>query len=488
VFVDPSNAELAEALGFGTVPTASSYDLVIVGAGPAGLAAAVYGASEGLRTALLEREAAGGQAGTSSLIRNYLGFPYGVSGVELAQRAYQQAWTFGTHFVYGNPATSLAADGDMRIIGLADGTTVASRAVIIATGVSYRRLDAPGLDALAGAGVFYGAATTEAQALAGKRVFVVGGGNSAGQAALHLAKYARQVSILIRSNALAASMSRYLIREIEAAPTIDVRYRTEVAHGAGGGRLEQLRLRHRDTGECRTEPADGLFVLIGAEPFTDWLPETVSRDQWGFVLTGPDLATSWTQPREPYLLESSTPGVFAVGDVRHGSVKRVASAVGDGSIAIRLVHEYLAQAPVPGLGIRRHPAQPHLCGIAVVRTTAMWHRRGSARAPGRPGAGRMSAAGPVGRELRAKRAASTRRPPPQPIGCRPNPVPPEPGAARTGGRRRGAWHLTWPRRSATAMSERDDQPPRTHFARPDFDPNGLRRPAQQGVSRGSSDC
>jgi thioredoxin reductase (NADPH) len=350
VLVDPTNAEVAEALGVYVRPPTADYDVVIVGAGPAGLAAAVYGASEGLRTALLEREAFGGQAGTSSLIRNYLGFPHGVSGVELAQRAYQQAWTFGAHLVYGNPAVSLSADGDMRIIGLADGTTVASRAVIIATGVSYRRLDAPRLDALARAGVFYGAATTEAQALAGKRAFVVGGGNSAGQAALHLSRYARQVSLLIRSNALAASMSRYLIREIEAAPNIDVRYRTEVAGGDGDGRLEQLRLRHRDTGECRTEPADGLFVLIGAEPFTDWLPEAVSRDQWGFILTGPDLAARWTQPREPYLLESSTPGVFAVGDVRHGSVKRVASAVGDGSIAIRLVHEYLALGPAaPGV-------------------------------------------------------------------------------------------------------------------------------------------
>jgi thioredoxin reductase (NADPH) len=342
LLVDPTNAEVAEALGVDVRPPAADYDVVIVGAGPAGLAAAVYGASESLRTALLEREAFGGQAGTSSLIRNYLGFPHGVSGVDLAQRAYQQAWMFGTHFVYGNPATSLATDGNIRIIGLADGSAVASRAVIIATGVSYRRLQAPGLDALTGAGVFYGAATTQARALAGKRAFVVGGGNSAGQAALYLSRYARQVSLLIRSNALAASMSRYLIREIEAAPNIDVRYRTEVAGGDGGGRLEQLRLRHRDTGECRTEPADGLFVLIGAEPFTDWLPEAVSRDHWGFILTGPDLAARWTQPREPYLLESSTPGVFAVGDVRHGSVKRVASAVGDGSIAIRLVHEYLA--------------------------------------------------------------------------------------------------------------------------------------------------
>ena len=341
VLADPANAQVAEALGVNIRPAETTYNVVVVGAGP-GLAAAVYGASEGLRTALLEREAFGGQAGTSSLIRNYLGFPGGVSGAELAGRAYEQAWMFGTQFVYGNPATSLATDGDLRIVGLQDGSAVTSRAVVIATGVSYRRLAVPGLESLAGAGVFYGAATTEAQALAGKRAFVVGGGNSAGQAALHVSKYAQHVTILVRSASLAESMSQYLIREIEAAPSIDVRYRTEVAGGGGDGRLEQLKLRHRDTGGTETVPADGLFVLIGAQPFTDWLPEAVGRDQWGFILTGPDLAERWTLQREPYLLETSTPGVFAAGDVRHGSVKRVASAVGDGSIAIRLAHDYLA--------------------------------------------------------------------------------------------------------------------------------------------------
>jgi thioredoxin reductase (NADPH) len=302
----------------------------------------VYGASEGLRTVLLEREAFGGQAGTTSLIRNYLGFPRGVTGAELAGRAYEQAWMFGTQFVYGNPATSLATDGDLCIVGLADGSAVTSRAVVIATGVSYRRLAVPELEPLSGAGVFYGAATTESQALAGKQAFVVGGGNSAGQAALHLSKYAQHVTILIRSKSLAASMSQYLIREIETAPNIEVRYRTEVAGGSGDGHLEQLSLRHRDTGDTATEPADGLFVLIGAQPFTEWLPEAIGRDQWGYILTGPDLAERWTLQRDPYLLEASTPGVFAVGDVRHGSVKRVAAAVGDGSIAIRQVHDYLA--------------------------------------------------------------------------------------------------------------------------------------------------
>ena len=340
VLADPANAQVAEALGVNIRPAETTYDVVIVGAGP-GLAAAVYGTSEGLRTALLEREAFGGQAGTSSLIRNYLGFPRGISGAELAGRAYEQAWMFGTQFVYGNPATSLATDGDLRIVGLRDGSAVTSRAVVIATGVSYRRLAVPELESLAGAGVFYGAATTEARALAGKRAFVVGGGNSAGQAALHLSTYAQHVTILVRSASLAASMSQYLIREIEAAPNIDVRYRTEVAGGGGDGRLEQLSLRHRDTGDTQTEQADGLFVLIGAQPFTDWLPETVGRDQWGYILTGPDLAERWTLRREPYLLETSAPGVFAVGDVRHGSMKRVASAVGDGSIAIRLAHDYL---------------------------------------------------------------------------------------------------------------------------------------------------
>ena len=343
VLADPANAQVAEALGVSIRPAETTYDVVIVGAGLGQtLAAAVYGASEGLRTALLEREAFGGQAGTSSLIRNYLGFPRGISGAELAGRAYEQAWMFGTQFVYGNLATSLATDGDLRIVGLRDGSAVTSHVVVIATGVSYRRLAAPELESLAGAGVFYGAATTEARALAGKRAFVVGGGNSAGQAALHMSKYARQVTILVRSASLAASMSQYLIREIDAAPNIDVRYRTEVAGGGGDGRLEQLSLRHPDTGDTQTEPADGLFVLIGAQPYTDWLPEAVGRDQWGYILTGPDLAEHWTLQREPYLLETSTPGVFAVGDVRHGSVKRVASAVGDGSIAIRLAHDYLA--------------------------------------------------------------------------------------------------------------------------------------------------
>jgi thioredoxin reductase (NADPH) len=345
VLVNPANAELAEALGLDVRPGGQVYDVVIVGAGPAGLAAAVYAASEGLRTALLEREAFGGQAGTSSRIRNYLGFPDGVSGTELAQRAYQQAWVFGTHLVYGNPATSLANDRDLLVVGLEDGSQARARAVVIASGVSYRRLEAPELEALVGAGVFYGAGTIEAQAVTGKPVFVVGGGNSAGQAALHLSKYAQQVTILVRSQSLAASMSDYLIRQIEAAPNVDVRYRCEVAGGGGTGHLDQLLLRDRDTGQIEVVPAAGLFILIGAQPLTGWLPEAIKSDQWGFILTGPDTGQDWPLQRAPFLLETTTPGVFAVGDVRHGSMKRVAAAVGDGSTAIRLIHDYLALAP-----------------------------------------------------------------------------------------------------------------------------------------------
>jgi thioredoxin reductase (NADPH) len=342
VLVDPANAEVAEAAGTPVRPARVTYDVVIVGAGPAGLAAAVYGSSEGLRTALLEREAFGGQAGTSSRIRNYLGFPNGISGVELAARATQQATRFGTDFVYGNAATSLTGDGELRVIGFEDGSRVRCRAVVIATGVAYRRLAVPGLDPLTGAGVFYGAATAEAQAVTGKPVFVVGGGNSAGQAALHLSKYARRVTILVRSHSLAASMSDYLIREIGNAPNIDVRFRTELVGGGGAGHLEYLELRDKGSGEIQREPAGGLFVLIGAEPFTGWLPEQVGRDRWGFILTGRDTGPRWPLARAPFLLETSMPGVFAAGDVRRGTVKRVASAVGEGAIAIRLIHEYLA--------------------------------------------------------------------------------------------------------------------------------------------------
>jgi thioredoxin reductase (NADPH) len=342
VLVDPSNAGVGQALGVDVRPPERTYDLLIVGAGPAGLAGAVYGASEGLQVAVLEREAFGGQAGTSSLIRNYPGFPWGVSGVELAWRSYQQAWTFGTRFSYGNPATSLAEADGLHVVRLEDGSEVRSRAVILATGVSYRRLGVSPIETLVGAGVFYGAATVQAQAMAGGHAFVVGGGNSAGQAALHLSKYARRVSVLVRSTSLAASMSDYLVREIGNAPNVDVRYGVDVVGGGGDGRLQYVQVRDRSSGAVDPLPAVGLFVLIGAEPFTDWLPEVLGRDRWGYVLTGADASVSWPLERPPFPLETTMPGVFAVGDVRHGSVKRVASAVGEGSVCIHQVHHYLA--------------------------------------------------------------------------------------------------------------------------------------------------
>jgi thioredoxin reductase (NADPH) len=347
VLENPSNAQLAEAIGMRTSPGPGVYDVAVIGAGPAGLAAAVYGASEGLSTVVLEPEAIGGQAGTSSRIRNYLGFPTGVSGADLALRAYTQAWNFGADYVYGNPAAGLRVQGPERVVTVAGGDEVRSRAVVIATGVSYRRLGIPSLDALTGAGVFYGAATSEATAMKDREVFVVGGANSAGQAAVHLARYAAQVTMLVRGQSLAESMSEYLVKEITGTPNIAVRHNTVVTGGAGTGRLESLTIQDQRSGVTETVPAAAVFVLIGAEPRTQWLPDDIKRDRWGFVVTGTDLMTgghlpeSWPLQRPPMLLESSLPGVFAVGDVRCGSVKRVASAVGEGSVAIRLIHDYL---------------------------------------------------------------------------------------------------------------------------------------------------
>jgi thioredoxin reductase (NADPH) len=347
VLVNPSNTQVAEAIGVRTRPPDKLSDVAVIGAGPAGLAAAVYAASEGLSTVLLEPEAIGGQAGTSSHIRNYLGFPTGVSGEELAVRAYTQAWNFGADYVYGNPATGLRARGSERVVEIAGGHEVRSRAVVIATGVSYRRLGIRSLEALTGVGVFYGAATSEATAMKDRQVFVVGGANSAGQAAVHLARYAAKVTMLIRGRSLADSMSDYLIKEITGTPNIAVRLGTVVTGGAGTSFLESLTIHDQVSGLTETVPAAALFVLIGAEPRTQWLPADVSRDQWGFVLTGTDLRTgghrggAWSLQRPPMLLESSVPGVFAVGDVRSGSVKRVAAAVGEGSVAIRLIHDYL---------------------------------------------------------------------------------------------------------------------------------------------------
>ena len=351
--VDPSNAEMADAFemispfGLNTLPDVRDFDLVIIGAGPAGLAAAVYGASEGLRTVIVERETFGGQAGTSSLIRNYLGFSRGVSGSELAWQAYQQAWLFGASFRLARQATALHHRGERLVVSLSDGTEVAGRMVIVTTGVSYRRLGVPSLEALQGAGVLYGAAVTEAQGMKGQEVYVVGGGNSAGQAARHLSKHARRVTLLVLGESLTAHMSQYLVEEIEATENIQVRLNTQVLDGGGQGRLEHLVLKDRASGLTETFPAAALFVLIGATPHTAWLPEEVMRDERGYIITGNDLLRDgsppegWPLERAPMLLETSVPGVFAAGDVRCGSVKRVASAVGEGSIAIQIVHNYL---------------------------------------------------------------------------------------------------------------------------------------------------
>ncbi len=336
-FVDPSNIEIADALGARTRPGSGIYDLIVVGGGPAGLSAAVSAESEGLRTALIEPTAMGGQAGTSSMIRNYLGFPRGISGAELAARAFEQAILFGTEMIYGIAASGLRVDGDLRIVQLADGTDVPGRAVVIATGVSYRTLGIPSLEPLNGVGLYYGAAISEAPALGGQDVFVVGGGNSAGQAAVYLAKFAFRVTMLVRSETLAQSMSDYLVNEIDRTRNIDVKYRAEVVGGSGDSRLETIDVRDRVSGAVDTVPAAALFVLIGAEPFTQWLPPDVARDDWGFVMTGPSEDNS-----SLLQFESTVPGVFAVGDVRRDSMKRVASAAGEGAVCVRLVHEYLA--------------------------------------------------------------------------------------------------------------------------------------------------
>ena len=343
--MQPTQTELAARIGLRTQAQKEFYDLVIVGAGPAGLAAGVYAASEGLKALLIEPEAPGGQAGSSSRIENYLGFPSGLSGADLARRAYAQASRFGVEFLTQR-ATAIRSEGPYHFIQLADGREVSCHVALIAVGVDYRKLQIPGLDQFTGAGVYYGAAQAEAVSCRNEDVYIVGGANSAGQAAMHFSKYAHKVTMLVRSS-LEKSMSKYLIDQIAATSNIEVQTGAEIREVQGNGRLECIKV-HNSQGDMVCS-ASSLYIFIGAAPQTDWLPETIMRDPNGFVLSGPDLQIEgkmpkiWKENRPPYLLETSTPGIFAVGDVRHGSVKRVASAVGEGSIAVQFMHQYLAR-------------------------------------------------------------------------------------------------------------------------------------------------
>ncbi|MDX6758220.1 MULTISPECIES: FAD-dependent oxidoreductase [Streptomyces] len=343
----PTDTQLAQRLGLATTASRPHYECVIVGAGPAGLAAGVYSASEGLSTLMLDSRAPGGQAGTSSLIENYLGFPSGLSGGDLTRRATIQASRFGAEILHPVEVVSLTRDDPAKILTLADGTEISAETVLLATGVSYNRLDAPGAERFEGAGLYYGAATTESSACISQHVFIVGGANSAGQAAVHFAKYAARVTVLVRASSLDASMSRYLVDEIERTPNIEVRVRTTVVRLDGEEHLERLTLHDAESGRDTEVPARFMFTFIGARPHTDWLAGVVERDEYGFVLTGSDLIANggelpaeWSLERAPYPLETSVPGVFAAGDVRAHSVKRVASGVGEGAMAVSLIHRY----------------------------------------------------------------------------------------------------------------------------------------------------
>jgi len=342
-------ADVAQKVGLRTRSETSFYDLAIVGGGPAGLAAAVYGASEGLKTVIVEREAPGGQAGMSSRIENYLGFPSGLSGGDLARRAVVQARRFGVEILAPQSVVSMRTEGSYRIVKLADGNEISCHALMIATGVQWRRLDAPGVDRLQGAGVYYGGGTTEALSCKGEIVYVIGGANSAGQAAMNFSKYAERVVILVRGDGLSSTMSQYLIDQIKETPNIQLWNHASLAEVHGDSHIEEISVLCSDTKKIERVPASSMFIFIGALPRTDWLGDAIERDDRGFILTGPDIMQGgqrpkgWTQDRDPFLLETNVPGVFAVGDVRHGSVKRVASGVGEGSVAVQFIHQYLSK-------------------------------------------------------------------------------------------------------------------------------------------------
>ncbi|GCE31700.1 hypothetical protein KDA_71840 [Dictyobacter alpinus] len=348
ILVTPALREVAERIGLQTMPSVDTYDLAIIGAGPAGLAAAVYGASEGLKTLLIDREAPGGQAGTSSRIENYLGFPAGLSGEELSRRAWQQARRFGAEILVARKVESINLDEAQRGIVLDGGECINAKAIVIATGVNWRLLALPNLDQFVGRGIYYGAARTEALGTNGKDVYLVGGGNSAGQAAIFFANYARSVTILIRGASLSKTMSQYLIDQLATKANITVQAHSEIVAGQGKEHLEAIVVRNNQTQTEQVHQTSTVFVFIGADAQTEWLPEIISRDDDGYILTGQDVlanqtaATHWPLTRDPFLLETSVPGIFAAGDVRHGSVKRVASGVGEGSISISFIHQYLA--------------------------------------------------------------------------------------------------------------------------------------------------